>query len=199
MLSFVAGLLQVEKRYCLFLNKKIIYFFIRFKYEGQECSKNIFYTGAAPNQQITPAVEWLAEKYPGKDFFLIGSDYGFPRTANQIIYNQVKTSIGRNFWEQYIPLGNSEVYSVFQNITRLMPNGGIIFNTLNGNTNVAFFNQYKKLGFSVDKYPTMSVSIAEEEVKSIGVDLLLGHYAVWNYFMTVSKDNNSEFKKMFFR
>jgi urea transport system substrate-binding protein len=143
------------------------------QYEGQECSKNIFYTGAAPNQQITPAVEWLAEKYPGKDFFLIGSDYVFPRTANLIINNQVKTSIGRNVWEQYIPLGDSEVDSVFQNLTRLMPNGGIIFNTLNGDTNVAFFNKYKSLGFSVDKYPTMSVSIAEEEVKSIGIDLLL--------------------------
>jgi urea transport system substrate-binding protein len=169
------------------------------QYEGQECSKNIFYTGAAPNQQITPGVEWLAKTFPGKDFFLIGSDYVFPRTANQIINNQVKTSIGRNAWEQYIPLGSPEVDSVFQNITKLMPNGGIIFSTLNGDTNMAFFKKYKELGFTVDKYPTMSVSIAEEEVKSIGIDLLLGHYAVWNYFMTVTNKNNQDFIRRFFR
>jgi urea transport system substrate-binding protein len=163
------------------------------QYEGQECSKNIFYTGAAPNQQITPAVQWLAKQYPGKDFFLIGSDYVFPRTANAIIRNQVTGEIKQKSMEQYIQLGSSEVDSIFTNIKSFLPNGGIIFNTLNGDTNLAFFKKYKELGFTIDKYPTLSVSISEEEIKSMGIDLLVGHFAAWNYFMTVESEANKQF------
>lgn len=165
------------------------------QYEGQECSKNIFYTGAAPNQQIEPAVTWLNEKYPRQDFFLIGSDYVFPRTANAIIKAMV-SKLGLRSMEQYIPLGNSQVDSVFDNIKRFLPNGGIIFNTLNGDSNVAFFLKFRQL-MSLEKYHTMSVSITETEIRDIGVDVLKGHYAAWNYFMTVENEINRSFLEKF--
>ncbi|MFP5271570.1 urea ABC transporter substrate-binding protein [Coleofasciculus sp.] len=166
------------------------------QYEGQECSNNIFYTGAAPNQQIEPAVDWLLEN-KGKKFFLIGSDYVFPRTANTIIKAQLKELGGETVGEDYLPLGNTEVTPVITKIRAALPEGGVIFNTLNGDSNVAFFKQLQGAGLTPDKYPVMSVSIAEEEVKAIGPEYLKGHYAAWNYFQTVDTPRNQEFVKAF--
>ncbi|HBR00976.1 MAG TPA: urea ABC transporter substrate-binding protein, partial [Cyanobacteria bacterium UBA11691] len=135
------------------------------QYEGQECSKNIFYTGAAPNQQIEPSVDWLlAEK--GTEFFLVGSDYVFPRTANTIIKEQLAAKGGTTVGEDYLPLGNTEVTPIITKIRQALPDGGVIYNTLNGDSNVAFFKQMQGAGLTPDKYPVMSVSIAEEEVKA---------------------------------
>jgi urea transport system substrate-binding protein len=166
------------------------------QYEGQECSKNIFYTGAAPNQQIEPAVEWLL-KNKGKEFFLVGSDYVFPRTANTIIKEQLKAKGGKTVGEDYLPLGNTEVTPIITKIKQALPKGGVIFNTLNGDSNVAFFKQIQAAGLKPDKYPVLSVSIAEEEVQQIGVEYLLGHYASWNYFQTVDTPANAKFVKAF--
>jgi urea transport system substrate-binding protein len=161
------------------------------QYEGQECSKNIFYTGAAPNQQIEPAVDWLLEN-KGKEFFLVGSDYVFPRTANTIIKEQLKVRGGKTVGEDYLPLGNTEVTPIITKIKAALPNGGVIFNSLNGDSNVAFFKQLQGAGLTPDKYPTMSVSIAEEEVRQIGKEFLLGQYASWNYFQTVDSPENTK-------
>ena len=161
------------------------------QYEGQECSKNIFYTGAAPNQQIEPAVDWLLEN-KGTDFFLVGSDYVFPRTANNIIKEQLKANGGNTVGEDYLPLGNTEVTPIITKIKAALPDGGVIFNSLNGDSNVAFFKQLKGAGMGPDKYPVMSVSIAEEEVRTIGPDFLVGHYAAWNYFQTVESPTNEK-------
>jgi urea transport system substrate-binding protein len=169
------------------------------QYEGQECSNNVFYTGAAPNQQIEPSVEWLLQKYPGKKFFLVGSDYVFPRTANTIIKAQLAAK-GNELPkdnEDYIPLGNTEVKAVIAKIKQALPDGGIIYNTLNGDTNVAFFKELQASGMGPDKYPSMSVSIAEEEVKAIGVDYLKGHFAAWNYFQTVDTPASKKFVEAF--
>ncbi|HIK07460.1 MAG TPA: urea ABC transporter substrate-binding protein [Trichormus sp. M33_DOE_039] len=166
------------------------------QYEGQECSKNIFYTGAAPNQQIEPSVDWLL-KNKGKDFFLVGSDYVFPRTANTIIKSQLEALGGKTVGEDYLPLGNTEVTPIITKIKQALPNGGVIYNTLNGDSNVAFFKQLKGAGLTPDKYPSMSVSIAEEEVKAIGVEYLKGHYAAWNYFQTVDTPENKKFVEAF--
>ncbi len=166
------------------------------QYEGQECSKNIFYTGAAPNQQIEPAVDWLLEN-KGKKFFLVGSDYVFPRTANTIIKEQLKAKGGETVGEDYLPLGNSEVTPIITKIKAALPNGGVIFNSLNGDSNVAFFKQIQAAGLTPDKYPVMSVSIAEEEVKQIGTEYLKGHYAAWNYFQTVDSPANKKFVEAF--
>ena len=109
------------------------------QYEGQECSKNIFYTGAAPNQQIEPSVDWLLENYKDQPFFLVGSDYVFPRTANTIIKAQLEAKGGKVVGEEYIPLGSNEVTPVITKIQQALPEGGVIYNSLNGDTNVAFF------------------------------------------------------------
>ncbi len=166
------------------------------QYEGQECSKNIFYTGAAPNQQIEPSVDWLLEN-KGKDFFLVGSDYVFPRTANTIIKAQLAAKGGKTLGEDYLPLGNTEVAPIIAKIKAALPNGGVIYNTLNGDSNVAFFKQMQGAGLTAEKYPTMSVSIAEEEVQAIGKDYLLKQYAAWNYFMTVESPENKKFVDAF--
>ncbi len=166
------------------------------QYEGQECSKNIFYTGAAPNQQIEPAVDWLLEN-KGKEFFLVGSDYVFPRTANNIIKEQLKANGGTTVGEDYLPLGNTEVTPIITKIKQALPNGGVIFNSLNGDSNVAFFKQIQAAGLTPDKYPVMSVSVAEEEVRQIGTEYLVGHYAAWNYFQTVDTPANTKFVEAF--
>ena len=166
------------------------------QYEGQECSNNIFYTGAAPNQQIEPSVDWLLQN-KGKEFFLIGSDYVFPRTANTIIKAQLQAKGGKTVGEDYLELGNTEVTPIITKIKQALPNGGVIYNTLNGDSNVAFFKQMQGAGLTPDKYPTMSVSIAEEEVKAIGSEYLKGHYAAWNYFMTVDSPANKKFVDAF--
>jgi urea transport system substrate-binding protein len=166
------------------------------QYEGQECSKNIFYTGAAPNQQIEPSVDWLL-KNKGKEFFLVGSDYVFPRTANTIIKAQLAAKGGKVVGEDYLPLGNSEVTPIITKIKKALPNGGVIYNSLNGDSNVAFFKQMQGAGLTAAKYPSMSVSIAEEEVKAIGAEFLKGHYAAWNYFMTVENAANKKFVEAF--
>jgi urea transport system substrate-binding protein len=168
------------------------------QYEGQECSNNIFYTGAAPNQQIEPAVDWLLQN-KGKKFYLVGSDYVFPRTANTIIKEQLKAKGGETVGEDYLPLGNTEVTAIITKIKQALPDGGVIFNTLNGDSNVAFFKQIQAAGLTPEKYPTMSVSVAEEEVRQIGKEYLVGHYAAWNYFQTVDTPENTkwvaDFKK----
>jgi urea transport system substrate-binding protein len=166
------------------------------QYEGQECSKNIFYTGAAPNQQIEPSVEWLL-KNKGKNFFLVGSDYVFPRTANTIIKAQLAALGGKVVGEDYIPLGGTEVTPIISKIKAALPNGGVIYNSLNGDSNVAFFKQLQGAGMTAEKYPSMSVSIAEEEVKAIGVEYLKGHYAAWNYFQTVDTPASKAFVAAF--
>ncbi|ELR97329.1 urea ABC transporter substrate-binding protein [Gloeocapsa sp. PCC 73106] len=166
------------------------------QYEGQECSQNVFYTGAAPNQQIEPAVDWLLEN-KGTKFFLVGSDYVFPRTANTIIKEQLAAKGGEVVGEDYIPLGDTEVTAIITKIKAALPEGGVIFNSLNGDSNVAFFKQMQGAGMTPDKYPVMSVSIAEEEVRQIGKEYLLGHYAAWNYFQTVESPANQKFVDAF--
>mmetsp|Transcript_28656 Transcript_28656/g.66458 ORF Transcript_28656/g.66458 Transcript_28656/m.66458 type:complete len:1743 (+) Transcript_28656:82-5310(+) len=157
------------------------------QYEGQECSKNIFYTGATPNQQIEPAVDWLL-RYKSKKFFLVGSDYVFPRTANEIIRNQLATLGGETVGEMYLPLGEKseqEVGAIIDEIMRQLPEGGVIFNTLNGDSNVKFFHMFYDAGLRADRHPIMSVSITETEIDVIGVQYLIGHYAAWNFFMVL--------------
>lgn len=166
------------------------------QYEGQECSQNIFYTGAAPNQQIEPAVDWLL-KNKGKKFFLVGSDYIFPQTANQIIKAQLAVAGGENVGEEYLLLGSTEVTPIIDKIKGALPDGGVIFNSLNGDSNVAFFQALKNAGLTPDKYPTMSVSIGETEIKAIGPQYVTGHYAAWNYFQTVNTSANQKFLQSF--
>jgi urea transport system substrate-binding protein len=163
------------------------------QYEGQECSKNIFYTGAVPNQQIELSVDWLLEKYKGKPFFLVGSNYIYPRTAHAIIKARLTAKGGKVVGESYIPLGDTDVTEIISNIKSAMPNGGVIYNSLNGSSNLSFFKQLHEADMKPNKYPSMSASITEEEVLAIGAEYLYGHYAAWNYFQTVDTPASQKF------
>lgn len=160
------------------------------QYEGLESSPNIFYTGATTNQQIVPAVEWLLENR-GTKFFLLGSDYVFPRTANKIIKAQLEASGGETVAEEYTPLGHTDYSTVISKIKESKPD--IVFNTLNGDSNVAFFKQLKDAGISASDLTTLSVSVAEEEIRGIGTDVLEGHLAAWNYYQTTDTPENEKF------
>jgi len=157
------------------------------QYEGQECSKNVFYTGAAPNQQAEPAVDWLL-RYRGTRFFLVGSDYVYPRTANEIIRGQLEHLGGTTVGEAYIELGdkkNSTVDPIIGDIKKQFPAGGVTVNTLNGDSNVQFFHQFYDAGLRAKDHPTMSFSITETEIGVIGVKYLVDHYASWNFFQAI--------------
>lgn len=160
------------------------------QYEGMESSPNIFYTGATTNQQIVPAVSWLLQN-KGKKFFLLGSDYVFPRTANKIIKAQLKAEGGQLVGEEYTPLGHTDYSTIISKIKDVKPD--VVFNTLNGDSNVAFFKQLKDAGITAKDLTVMSVSIAEEEIRGIGGDVLAGHLAVWNYFQSTDTPENKVF------
>jgi urea transport system substrate-binding protein len=164
------------------------------QYEGLEKTPNIVYTGAAPNQQIIPAVKWCFD-HLGKKFFLVGSDYVFPRTANAIIKDQLGAIRGKIVGEQYIPLGSNDVDGVVQKIIQNQPD--VILNTINGDTNIAFFRELRAAGITPTKIPTMSFSIAEQELCSLETENMVGDYACWNYFQTVDTEENRAFVEAF--
>ncbi|WP_436234714.1 urea ABC transporter substrate-binding protein [Paenibacillus sp. LjRoot153] len=169
-------------------NKGLLWYPVQ--YEGVESSPNIFYIGATTNQQIIPAVTWLLQN-KGKKFFLLGSDYVFPRTANKIIKEQLKADGGTLVAEEYTPLGHTDYNTIISKIKKEKPD--VVFNTLNGDSNVAFFKQLKDAGITSKDLTTMSVSIAEEEVRGIGASVLDGHYTAWNYYQTTDTPENKKF------
>ncbi|MFQ6027876.1 MAG: urea ABC transporter substrate-binding protein [Dehalococcoidia bacterium] len=164
------------------------------QYEGLETSPNIFYTGATTNQQIVPAVEYLLEQGKTK-FYLLGSDYVFPRTSNLIINKQLAASGLEAVGEEYTPLGHTEYSDVIAKIQAADPD--VVFSTLNGDSNVAFFKQLKDAGISAEDLPTLSVSVAEVEITGIGAEKMLGHLVAWNYFQTTQTPENEKFVQAF--
>lgn len=160
------------------------------QYEGMESSSNIVYTGAAPNQQIAPAIEYLIDK-GYKKFFLLGSDYVFPRTANMIIQAQLDAAGLEVVGEEYADMDQTDFAAIIAKIEAAQPD--VIINTLNGTGNVSFFKQMSEKNYTSDKYMTMSFSIAEEEVATIGADILKGHLVSWNYYETTDTEKNKEF------
>jgi len=166
------------------------------EYEGLECSRQIFYTGICPNQQVGPAVEWLLQN-KGKSFYLVGSDYVFPRTANKLIKAHLKRKGGTLAGEEYVQLGNTEFGDLIKRIKQAKPD--IVFNTLNGDSNLAFYQQYKDAGISAQEIPIMAVSVAEEEIRRIGGDTAAGHYASWSYFQSIDTPQNRAFVQNFQR
>lgn len=160
------------------------------QFEGNECSPNIMYSGAQPNQQTLPALDWAFEQ-GYTNFYLIGSDYVFPRTANLILKNHIEDRGGTVSGEDYVPLGDTNFSSVINKVRSAQPE--IIFNTLNGDSNVAFFKQYDALGLTPETLPIISFSIAEQEAQAMGVELVAGHYAAWNYFQSLENPANAAF------
>jgi urea transport system substrate-binding protein len=148
------------------------------------------YSGAQPNQQMLPALAWAKEK-GFKTYFLVGSDYVFPRTANLIARKHIEGGGMKVVGEEYQALGGTEFSGVIAKIKAAKPE--FILNTLNGDSNVAFFKQMAAAGLTPDKVPIMSLSIAEEEALSMGPALVKGSYASWNYFQTLESPENAKF------
>jgi urea transport system substrate-binding protein len=160
------------------------------QFEGNECSPNIMYSGAQPNQQILPAFDWAKQK-GYKKFFLVGSDYVFPRTANLVVSKHILDAGLKVSGEEYQPLGGTDFSGVIAKIRAAKPD--VIFNTLNGDSNVAFFKQLAAAGMPPSVLPVMSFSIGEQEAKSMGPSLVAGSYAAWNYFQTLQSPENAKF------
>ena len=164
------------------------------QYEGMEASKNIFYSGATTNQQIVPAMDYFKSQGV-KKLFLVGSDYVFPQTANKEIKAYASANGIDIVGEEYTPLGSTDFSTI---VNKLKSSGAdAVFNTLNGDSNVAFFKEYKNAGLKADSLPVISVSIAEEEVGGIGVNNVLGQLTAWNYYQTLDTPANQKFVKDF--
>ena len=164
------------------------------QYEGLESSKNIFYTGATTNQQIVPALDYLKEK-GAKSLFLVGSDYVFPQTANKIIKAYAAANGMEIKGEEYAPLGYTDFSTIVSKVKSA--DADAVFNTLNGDSNVAFFKEYKNAGLTADAMPVLSVSIAEEEVGGIGIGNIVGQPVAWNYYETIDTPENKKFVQDF--
>ncbi|GAB3232814.1 urea ABC transporter substrate-binding protein [Glycomyces halotolerans] len=173
-------------------NDALLYYPVQ--YEGLEASENIFYTGATTNQQIIPALDYLAETGV-ESMYLVGSDYVFPRTANAIINAYAEAHGIDILGEDYVPLGSTEFSTIVQQVHAAEADA--VFNTLNGDSNVAFFREYANVGLTPEDMPVMSVSIAEEEVGGIGIENIEGQPAAWNYYQTIDSPANAAFVEAF--
>ncbi|QEU69942.1 urea ABC transporter substrate-binding protein [Streptomyces galilaeus] len=169
-------------------NRSLLFYPVQ--YEGLEQSPYIFYTGATTNQQIVPALDYLKSQGK-KSLYLVGSDYVFPRTANKEITAYAKANGMTILGEDYAPLGSTEFSTIANKVKASKADA--VFNTLNGDSNVAFFKEYKSAGLSAKTMPVVSVSIAEEEVKSIGSQYLAGQLTAWNYYQTTPGAANEKF------
>lgn len=168
------------------------------QYEGLECSPNIFYTGCCPNQQVEPAVTWLLQNNKTR-FYLLGSDYVFPRTAHKLIKAQLKqqrSQEARVVGEEYVALGVQDFTEAIAKIQ--LSQADVIFNTLNGDSNIAFYRQFKDAGITAKTLPIMAVSVAEAELQRMG-DTAIDHYACWTYFQSLETSNNRIFVENFQR
>jgi urea transport system substrate-binding protein len=164
------------------------------QYEGLEESPDIIYTGAVPNQQIIPAVMWALQNNR-KRFYLLGSDYVFPHTANFIAQDVLRMNGGQVLAERYLPLGDKNVAAVVSEIARLKPD--VILNTLNGDSNNHFFKALREAGITAENVPVISTSIAEVELAAMGASLVAGNYAAWNYFQGIDSVENKAFVTQF--
>ncbi|MFI7588803.1 urea ABC transporter substrate-binding protein [Spongisporangium articulatum] len=169
-------------------NKALLFYPVQ--YEGLETSPYIFYTGATTNQQIIPGLDYLKSQGK-KKIFLVGSDYVFPRTANKEIKAYAKANGMTITGEEYQPLGSVEFGTIVNKLKASKSDA--VFNTLNGDSNVAFFKEYKSAGLTAASLPTVSVSIAEEEVKAIGTQYLKDQLTAWNYYQTIDSPENKKF------
>jgi urea transport system substrate-binding protein len=170
-------------------DKGLLYYPVQ--YEGLESSPNIFYIGATTNQQILPGLVYLQNVRHVKKLFLVGSDYVFPRTANKEIKAWAAANHMQIVGEEYAPLGSTEFSTIVNKVQAAHPDA--VFNTLNGDSNVAFFKQLAGAGLPSTKLPVVSVSIAEDEVRGIGADKLKGQIVAWNYYQTTPGATNTSF------
>jgi urea transport system substrate-binding protein len=165
------------------------------QYEGLESSPNVVYTGAAPNQQIVPAVKWAFAFGDKRRFFLVGSDYVFPRTAGAIIQDTLHELGAEIAGESYVPLGSDRFKETIDRIIATKPD--VILNTINGDSNIAFFRDLRRAGITPAAIPTISFSIGEEELRHLNPAHMAGDYAAWNYFQSIDTPENRVFVETF--
>jgi urea transport system substrate-binding protein len=170
------------------------------QYEGEEISKNVFYTGAAPNQQAIPATEYLISKDGGgaKRFVLLGTDYVYPRTTNKILRAFLKSKgVGeKDIDEVYTPFGHSDYQTIVANIRKFSAGGKTaVISTINGDSNVPFYKELGNQGLKATDVPVVAFSVGEEELRGVDTKPLVGHLAAWNYFMSVKNPVNDGFVK----
>lgn len=169
------------------------------QYEGEESSKNVFYTGAAPNQQAIPAVDYLMSEIGVKRWVLAGTDYVYPRTTNKILeaYLKLKGVADADIMINYTPFGHSDWQSIVSDIKKFGSQGkktGVV-STINGDANVPFYKELGNQGVSAENIPVVAFSVGEEELSGIDTKPLVGHLAAWNYFMSIDTPENDAFIK----
>jgi len=173
------------------------------QYEGEELEKNVFYTGAAPNQQAIPAVEYLMSKDGGeaKRFVLLGTDYVYPRTTNKILRAFLKSKgvAETDIMEEYTPFGHSDYQTIIAKIKKFASEGKktAVVSTINGDSNVPFYKELGNAGLKATDVPVVAFSVGEEELRGVDTKPLVGHLASWNYFMSLKNPENDKFVKMY--
>jgi len=170
------------------------------QYEGEELEKNVFYTGAAPNQQAIPAVEYLMSKDGGgaRRFVLLGTDYVYPRTTNKILraFLKSKGMKDEDIQEAYTPFGHADYQTIVANIKKFSAGGKTaVISTINGDSNVPFYKELGNAGIKATDVPVVAFSVGEEELRGVDTRPLVGHLAAWNYFESVKNPVNAEFTK----
>jgi len=167
------------------------------QYEGEESSKNVFYTGAAPNQQAIPAVDYLMNDIGVKRWVLAGTDYVYPRTTNKILeaYLKAKGVADSDIMINYTPFGHSDWQSIVSDVKKFGSAGKktAVVSTINGDANVPFYKELGNQGISAEDIPVVAFSVGEEELSGLDTGPLVGHLAAWNYFMSVDAEVNEEF------
>ena len=167
------------------------------QYEGEESSKNVFYTGAAPNQQAIPATDYFLEELGVEKFALLGTDYVYPRTTNNILesYLKGKGIAAEDIFVNYTPFGHSDWSKIVADVVALGADGkkvGVI-STINGDANIGFYKELAAAGVSADDIPVVAFSVGEEELSGLDTSNLVGHLAAWNYFQSAESDLNEAF------
>ena len=167
------------------------------QYEGEESSKNVFYTGAAPNQQAIPATDYFLDELGVEKFALLGTDYVYPRTTNNILesYLKAKGIPEEDIFVNYTPFGHSDWSKIVADVVALAADGkkvGVI-STINGDANIGFYKELAAAGISADDIPVVAFSVGEEELSGLDTTNLVGHLAAWNYFMSADTEANAEF------
>ena len=167
------------------------------QYEGQESERNVFYLGAAPNQQAIPAVAYLADREKVQRWVLLGTDYVYPRTTNKILEEYLKLSgvQAEDIKIAYTPFGHSDWQSIVSDIKQFASSGKktAVISTINGDANVSFYQELARQGVKASEIPVMAFSVGEQELSRIDTSNLVGHLAAWNYFQSVPSDLNAEF------
>ncbi|TYL46979.1 urea ABC transporter substrate-binding protein [Marinomonas sp. IMCC 4694] len=167
------------------------------QYEGEESSKNVFYTGAAPNQQAIPAVDYLMNDLGVERFVLAGTDYVYPRTTNKILeaYLKAKGVAAKDIMINYTPFGHSDWQSIVSDIKKFGNEGmkTAVVSTINGDANIPFYKELGNQGISAEDIPVVAFSVGEEELSGLDTKPLVGHLAAWNYFQSVDSEENDTF------